>query len=430
MVRISAAIAAVILAGLFAITISNGLQPARYIVPTGGVTASGKQDAVPAGPQATKTLTARTELQRWRAVGGPAPGVDTLDVAKGTPLAASNGSSPQQRDTVGNPTAGAGAAETGPERTVQGWVAQRAADWGILRPEGHYAGTVNIPKERARVLIQPEGRGWQGFHNDFVTDFGGWIIFGIGLLLALFLLVRGRIPLELGFSGRMVIRFSAIERANHWMTASSFIAMALTGLIVLYGRYFLRPLFGAGAYESIAGASLYIHVACAIPFIVGLVTMIVLWLPDQLPAKVDLRWLTRFGGFLNDSPVKPPAWRFNAGQKLIFWTVIVGGILLFLSGLSLVFPFYWLDVQGMQVALGLHSVLALLMIGAIIGHIYIGTVGMVGAFDAMWEGEVDRNWAEEHHRLWLARIEGRPPEELKEETVRIYDEGHARSPAE
>jgi formate dehydrogenase subunit gamma len=215
-----------------------------------------------------------------------------------------------------------------------------------------------------------------------------------------------------------VLRFDVIERANHWMTASSFIVMALTGLIILYGRAFLGALFGAGGANTIASACLYLHIAFAIPFVVGVIVMILLWLRQNLPSRLDLHWLARFGGFLNDSPDKPPARRFNAGQKLVFWGVALGGLLLFLSGLSLVFPFYWLDIQGMQTAMAIHSILALLMIGLIIGHIYIGTIGMVGAFEAMWSGRVDRNWAEEHHRLWLAGIEGRPPEALRDEALR------------
>jgi formate dehydrogenase subunit gamma len=80
------------------------------------------------------------------------------------------------------------------------------------------------------------------------------------------------------------------------------------------------------------------------------------------------------------------------------------------SGITLMFPFFWTDVQGMQWVQSVHAVVGLLMIAVIIGHIYIGTVGMVGAFDAMWSGKVDRNWAKEHHRLRVAELEGRAPD--------------------
>jgi formate dehydrogenase subunit gamma len=133
----------------------------------------------------------------------------------------------------------------------------------------------------------------------------------------------------------------------------------------------------------------------------------VLWLRQNLPSKIDWNWLKHGGGFLSTRGENPPARRFNAGQKLMFWAVMFGGGLLILSGIALMLPFFlWLNIQAMQwVQIG-HAALGLIMIAVIIGHIYIGTVGMVGAFDAMWSGEVDRNWAKEHHRLWFEELEG------------------------
>jgi formate dehydrogenase subunit gamma len=147
--------------------------------------------------------------------------------------------------------------------------------------------------------------------------------------------------------------------------------------------------------------------AFMLPFMLAVLTMAVLWLRQNLPSKVDWEWLKQGGGFLSDEGPNPPARRFNAGQKLIFWAVMLGGGLLILSGIGLMLPFFlWLDIQAMQWLQIGHAALGLLMIAVIIGHIYIGTVGMEGAFDAMWSGEVDRHWAEEHHSLWVAELEG------------------------
>jgi formate dehydrogenase gamma subunit len=140
--------------------------------------------------------------------------------------------------------------------------------------------------------------------------------------------------------------------------------------------------------------------ALAVPFVIGFLVMIAVWLVQNLPERLDWHWLKQGGGFLNDRPEKPPARRFNAGQKLVFWGVILGGILLTITGVGLMLPFYWSGYTGMQTAQVAHATIALLLIGLIIGHIYIGTIGMVGAFEAMWSGRVDRNWAQEHHSLW------------------------------
>lgn len=146
--------------------------------------------------------------------------------------------------------------------------------------------------------------------------------------------------------------------------------------------------------------------AFMLPFVLGVLIMAVLWLRQNLPSKVDWEWLKQGGVFLSDQGPNPPARRFNAGQKLIFSAVMLGGGLLILSGIGLMFPFFlWLDIQAMQWLQIGHAALGLIMIAVIIGHIYIGTAGMEGAFDAMWSGEVDRNWAEEHHNLWVRKLE-------------------------
>ena len=225
--------------------------------------------------------------------------------------------------------------------------------------------------------------------------------FGVSLLLSLFLLLRGRIRIKEGFSGIKIERFDALERANHWMTAVSFIVLALTGLVLLYGRYLLEPWMGAGAFSGLASACLYLHIAFMPPFLIGAILMLALWLPQQIPNSADMRWLARFGGFLTPSKPNPPAYRFNAGQKIVFWGVLWGTVFAALSGFTLMFPFYWADITTMQWVLVAHAVVALLMIALILGHIYIGTIGMEGAFEAMWYGHVDRNWAAEHHRYWL-----------------------------
>jgi len=284
------------------------------------------------------------------------------------------------------------------------WLQQAAEQHELLTPPRDVSGLSSLPYRNADRLEQPEGRDWRSEHNSPVRFGGSWLIFGISLALALFLFARGRIQIVEGRSGETVPRFNAIERANHWMTASAFIIMGLTGLVILYGKPLLLPLIGEHGLGRVAWWSAWLHMSAAVPFVLGILVMAVLWLRENLITRLDLEWLRRFGGFLNDDPHKPSADRFNAGQKLVFWGVFLGGLAALASGLALMFPFHWLGYDGMQWAQLMHAIVGLLMVALIIGHIYIGTVGMEGAVDAMWSGRVDRNWAKEHHDRWYARI--------------------------
>ena len=135
------------------------------------------------------------------------------------------------------------------------------------------------------------------------------------------------------------------------------------------------------------------------PFTLGVVLIFLMWLGGNLPTRVDIDWLKRGGGMIGHD--HPPAYCFNAGQKLIYWVVVLGGGVVAVSGSVLIFPFYGTTVAMMQQAEMVHSIVAVLFIAAMLGHIYIGTIGMEGAFEAMGSGTVDLNWAKEHHRLWL-----------------------------
>ena len=199
-------------------------------------------------------------------------------------------------------------------------------------------GTVSIPDKQAGRMIQSEGDNWRAIRNGPVTVAGAWIILGMIALLALFFLLRGRIKIDDGPSGRIVIRFNGLERFAHWLTASSFIVLALTGLNILYGRNVLLPILGPDIFAAITLAGKYAHNYLAFAFMVGIALMFVLWVWHNFPNKYDLEWIALGGGMVSKG-THPPAKKFNAGQKLIFWAVILGGVSLSLSGLALMFPF-------------------------------------------------------------------------------------------
>ena len=270
-----------------------------------------------------------------------------------------------------------------------------------LKDGDKISGRISIPDTNAANLIQPAGRDWRDFQRSKLPIIGGVAILGMLVLLAIFLMVRGRIRVDHGFSGIKILRFASFERFTHWLTASCFIVLALSGLNISFGRILIMPLFGAEAFATMSTYAKYAHDYLAFPFMLGLVIMFLIWIKDNIPGMVDLEWIKQGGGILSNGQ-HPPAKRFNAGQKGIFWIVIIGGSLMSLSGWFLLFPYLPANVTMMQFWTVIHAVIAMLFIAAMLAHIYIGSIGMEGAFDAMGTGEVDLNWAMEHHSLWVA----------------------------
>jgi formate dehydrogenase subunit gamma len=269
-----------------------------------------------------------------------------------------------------------------------------------LKEGDKITGRISIPDAMAASLIQPAGREWRDFQRSKLPIIGGIAIIGMLALLVVFLLVRGRIRIHQGFSGAKILRFASFERFTHWLTASCFIVLALSGLNISFGRILILPLFGAQAFSTISAYAKLAHNYLAFPFMLGLLIMFLIWIKDNIPGKIDLQWLKQGGGLLSKGQ-HPPAKRFNAGQKGIFWIVIIGGALMSVSGWFELFPYLPADVTALQFWTVIHAVIAMLFIAVMLAHIYIGSIGMEGAFDAMGTGEVDLNWAKEHHSLWV-----------------------------
>jgi formate dehydrogenase subunit gamma len=270
----------------------------------------------------------------------------------------------------------------------------------LLQQLRQVQGRITIPDGKASVLIQPEGRDWRQFHEVTLRWIGAISILGMLVLLVGFYLWRGMVRLQSGFSGRTIVRFNTLERFVHWATATCFIILGITGLNVTFGKPLLLPIFGLEAFSAWSQWAKYAHNYLSFPFTIGVVLIALMWIAGNLPNSTDARWLKEGGGII-DPNKHPPAYRFNAGQKLIYWIVVLGGAAMAISGYLLMFPFYTTGVEGMQTAQSVHGIVAVLFVAAMLGHIYIGTIGMEGAFWAMGTGEVDVNWAREHHKLWL-----------------------------
>jgi formate dehydrogenase subunit gamma len=269
----------------------------------------------------------------------------------------------------------------------------------LLQQSNLIRGLGSIPDAKSYTLEQPAGRDWRHFHEVTLRWIGGIAILGMLTVLVIFYLSRGMVRIENGRSGRIIVRFNAFERFVHWMTAVCFVVLALSGLNITFGRPLLLPLMSPESFTAWSEWAKYAHNYLSFPFTLGVVLIFLMWLGGNLPTRVDLEWLKRGGAMIGHD--HPPAYRFNAGQKLIYWVVVLGGGAAAVSGYLLIFPFYGTTIETMQRAEMIHGIVAMLFIATMLAHIYIGTIGMEGAFEAMGSGTVDLNWAKEHHSLWL-----------------------------
>ncbi|WP_298881420.1 formate dehydrogenase subunit gamma [uncultured Bradyrhizobium sp.] len=275
----------------------------------------------------------------------------------------------------------------------------------LLEQAPRVEGRIDIPDVKASVLMQPAGRTWEYFHEVLLHWGGAIVILGMGALLALAYLILGRIRIAAGRSGQKVLRFRAFERFSHWLTAASFVILGLTGLNITFGKILLMPIVGPEIFSDVSQIAKYLHNFTSFAFMIGLVLIMVIFFRDNLPARVDVEWVKQGGGFTESRHA--PAGRFNLGEKMVYWLSVTAGLALSVSGFMLLFPFYRTNVADIQLAQVAHAVIAVLFIALILAHIYIGTLGMEGAFEAMGTGEVDLNWAREHHDHWLAEGLGR-----------------------
>lgn len=263
------------------------------------------------------------------------------------------------------------------------------------------SGRCTLPDQKACTIEQPAGRDWRQFHQVTLRWIGAISVLGMLALLVVFYLTRGMVRLESGRSGRVLVRFSAFERLVHWMTATCFIILAISGLNITFGKPLLLPLIGPEAFTAWSQWAKYAHNYLSFPFTLGVFLILLMWIAWNVPNRVDVEWLKEGGGIVGHK--HPPADRFNAGQKMVYWIQVLGGGAMAVTGYLLMFPFYGTDIADMQLAQIIHGIVGMLFIAVMIAHIYIGSIGMEGAFEAMWDGTVDVNWAKEHHSLWVEK---------------------------
>ena len=240
---------------------------------------------------------------------------------------------------------------TGDPNSAAALAAQLGTLGGASDPELWRAlrfGTADITASNnspgATILVQDGGMRWLAFREGPLAEYGAYLLGGTLVLLALFYLIRGRIRIDGEKTGRTILRFNSIERFSHWLLAGSFILLGITGLISLFGRKVLIPAFGREGFATLATLSKWVHNNVAWAFIIGLILIFVLWVLHNLPDRTDFNWFLKGGGLFTKS--HPPAKKFNAGQKLIFWSVILLGGSIAVYWARTYLPFRIANVRG------------------------------------------------------------------------------------
>ena len=245
------------------------------------------------------------------------------------------------------------------------------------------------------------GEAWRQVRNNWIIPYGGSLLVIVLGALAIFYWRRGTMALHGQTTGRKIERFTPFERSAHWTNAIAFCVLAVSGLVMAFGKFLLLPIIGSSLFGWLTYALKNAHNFAGPLFAVSLVVVFCTFVKDNLPSKGDLTWLLKGGGMFGGEEV--PSHRFNAGEKVLFWGgVFVLGVVVMVSGLFLdkLLPSFVYTRGEMQIAHMVHAVAAVLMMAMFLGHIYMGTVGMEGAYQAMRTGYVDETWAKEHHQLW------------------------------
>ncbi|MBW9257118.1 MAG: formate dehydrogenase subunit gamma [Candidatus Thiodiazotropha sp. (ex. Lucinisca nassula)] len=272
----------------------------------------------------------------------------------------------------------------------------------VRQRDGRNVGNTQVKGVETGVLINANGDRWGKFRMEQLIPIGGTILVSAVLLLGIFYMLRGKVAIEGGPSDRKLFRYTTYERTIHWFLASVFLFLAITGMILLFGRSVLIPVIGKEAFSVLASLSKEGHDLVGPLFILAVVLMFIQFVKRNIYQKGDLSWLLRGGGIIGGKHV--PSNFFNMGEKSMFWLLILVGSVIIASGLMLLFPIFGQGREWMGLAHVGHTLGAVLMVTVILGHIYIGSVGMEGALEGMTTGYCDLNWGKEHHDHWASEL--------------------------
>jgi formate dehydrogenase subunit gamma len=260
----------------------------------------------------------------------------------------------------------------------------------------------SLPGRETNVLIQSQGQTWRALRSPLLGLGGGIIALAV-VGLAVFYLVRGKLDYERKPGDRVIQRFAPIDRYAHWLLAITWVTLAITGLILSVGKAVLLPLLGYTLFSWLAAFAKNVHNFIGPVLIVAIPLMFIRFVRDNGLGTEDVKWFANIMGYFKGHEY--PSGKFNAGEKLVFWVVLVLlSTILVASGLVLVFPNFDQTRATMQYANVVHMVAAYVAIALACVHIYLGTIGMTDAYRAMRDGYVDASWAKHHHRRWYEDI--------------------------
>jgi formate dehydrogenase subunit gamma len=305
--------------------------------------------------------------------------------------------------------------ETNAERS-KNQPGNNAPFWRGVKNSGSQEGTVSLPGAEKGILIQSiadypgvspttAGEAWRQVRNKIIIPYGGALLGLMLLAIAIFYFKRGSLGGHTPDSGRKIERFTPFERAAHWANAITFTVLAVSGIVMAFGKFVLLPVIGPSLFGWLTYALKTAHNFAGPVFAVSLVVVILTFVKDNFPQRGDLTWLAKGGGMFGGAEV--PSHRFNSGEKGLFWVAVFAlGLTVVVSGLFLdkLLPGFVFTRGEMQIAHMIHAAAAMVMMTAFLGHIYMGTLGMKGAFSAMRTGYVDEAWAREHHAYWADDI--------------------------
>ena len=288
--------------------------------------------------------------------------------------------------------------------------------WRGVRESGNVPGFTTLPDNEGATLIQrftqypgsdftTAGEAWRQVRNQWIVPYGGALLLLMAVAIGLFYWRKGPMGSDAVDSGRRIERFTYFERAAHWSVAITFVVLAVSGLVMAFGKFIVLPLIGSMLFGWLTYALKTLHNVAGPLFAVALVVFIVGYLRDNIPRAYDLKWIAKAGGMLGGH--EEPSHRYNAGEKFVFWGgVLVLGLIVVASGLVLdkLVPGLAYLRGEMQIAHMVHGAASMLMMALFCFHIYMGTVGMKGAYQGMRTGYVDEAWAKEHHELWYEDI--------------------------
>ncbi|RTZ65484.1 MAG: formate dehydrogenase subunit gamma [Aquificaceae bacterium] len=254
----------------------------------------------------------------------------------------------------------------------------------------------------ANELINVKGQEWRNFRMGQLVPYAAYLLVGVLLALVLFRLIRGKIKIKAGRSGKKILRFSPFQRFVHWSVAILFVVLGITGTLLTFGKSGLIPIIGSSAFGTIAGFGKLLHDYLGPVFGIMLLIMLFTFIKGNFANLTDMKWFLKGGGMFGNHA---SAGRYNGGEKAWFWLAILAGAVIVVSGVILDFPYFNQTRDDLQLSHLVHAVAGIALLAASFGHIFMGTVAMEGAYEAMKTGYCDENWAKEHHDLWYADLQ-------------------------